>query len=308
MGFAEVVGQITGIGYEWHKDAILRNSRRNAPHVTQTIRDVQPDGRPCVVVGAGPSLRRQNILARLRGNITVVCVDGAYVACLKAGITPDYVVTLDPHPTRMVRWFGDPDLEQNTQGDDYFARQDLDVAFRARETNAENIALVDAHPTGLIIGTTAPENVVRRTENFARYWFAPLVDEGELTEQMMEATGCPAMNTGGTVGTAAWVFAQCILKSTNVAVVGMDFGYPLGTPLKNTQEYNIVNGDPDMFPVRKGFWGDCMASPTYWWYRQNFLDLLENNDLRVTNCSGGGLLCGDRVDCMDLDTWLASFL
>ena len=113
------------------------------------------------------------------------------------------MVTLDPHPTRMVRWFGDPDFEKNLEGDDYFARQDLDIDFRKNsiEENAKNIALVDANRTKLVICSTSPENVVARTSGFDRYWFAPLVDnpfEDGLTKAITTLTGLPALNTGGT--------------------------------------------------------------------------------------------------------------
>jgi hypothetical protein len=89
-----------------------------------------------------------------------------------------------------------------------------------------------------------------------------------------------------------------------MAVVGMDFGYPIGTPLENTQEWKLTGGDPDLYPQfpERGYY----SSPTYWWYRQNMLDLLEAADARITNCSGAGLLYGDRVDEMSLEAWLKS--
>ena len=70
--------------------------------------------------------------------------------CLKSGIIPDYVLTLDPHPKRVVRWFGDYNFENNQLNDDYFARQDLDVDFRNNsiEQNLNNIELVNKHATG----------------------------------------------------------------------------------------------------------------------------------------------------------------
>jgi hypothetical protein len=171
----------------------------------------------------------------------------------------------------------------------------------------ENRALVDANRVPIVMASSAPETVVECSKAFDRYWFVPLVDDPEhegLTRQMVDATGAPALNTGGTVGTAAWAFSHCVLKSKDVAVVGMDFGYPTDTPLKNTQEWNLTGGDPDLYPQfpERGYY----SSPTYFWYRQNFLDLLEAADARVTNCSGAGLLYGDRVDEMGLETWLKS--
>lgn len=309
--FDELVGDIPLIGMDWHRATILENSRANVQHIRQSIREVVKAPFPCLVISAGPSLYREKILSRIQGfRGTVVATDGAYIQCLKAGIVPDYVVTLDPHPTRMVRWFGDPDFERNMNGDDYFARQDLDVGFRedgARQ-NAKNIELVDENPAKLVICTTAPANVVARTYHHDRFWFAPLVDDPSqdgLTRTICAETGVPALTTGGTVGTAAWSFAHVVLGAGSVAVVGMDFGYYLDTPLEKTQSWHMLKGDPEMYPRLKGFWGEHYTDPTYYWYRQNFLDLLKAADAQVVNCSEAGLLIGDGVQCMGLDKWLA---
>lgn len=312
--FDALVSDIAAIGLEYHSQTLLENARRNARYIQRTVRDIQADLRPCLLVSAGPSLYRERILERVaqRGfSGSVVATDGAYIQCLKAGIVPDYVVTIDPHPTRMVRWFGDPDFERNLNGDDYFARQDLDIAMRSAGAaeNQKNIALVDANLTKLAVSCTAAQNVVARTRSFDRYWFAPLVDSPDelgLTRQICHATGLPALNTGGTVGTASWVFAQHILRAARIAVVGMDFGYYLDTPLEKTQSWHMLKGDPEMYPRMRGFWGEHFTDPTYYWYRQNFLDLLEAADAQVTNCSEAGLLYGERVNCMGLDKWLAS--
>lgn len=309
--FHELVSQITQIGLEHHRETILENSRRNAPFIEKTIRESGQDNRPCLVVSAGPSLYQARILTRLDGfEGSIVATDGAYIQCLKAGIKPDWVVTIDPHPSRIVRWFGDPDYERNSAGDDYFKRQDLDADFRKNDAraNAENIATVDAAKAKLAICSSASANVVARTSGFDRFWFAPLVDnpdEEGITQTICAESGLPALNTGGTVGTAAVIFGLQILRSRNIAVVGMDFGYPMGTPLKNTQEWNLTGGDPELYkdvPERSYY-----TSPTYFWYRSNFLDLLESADARVTNCSGAGLLYGDRIDEMSIEEWLKSF-
>lgn len=312
MRFEDLVGQITQIGVDWHGKTILENTRANVSSIGKTIRSVKHDRRPCVVVSAGPSLYRQKILPRLKGFAgTIVATDGAYIQCLRHDILPDWVITIDPHPTRMVRWFGDPDFDKNMAGDDYFARQDLDVSFREnqKQTNLQNIDLVDENMTRLVISCTSPVNVVERTKSLDRYWFAPLVDDPEsdgLTRQMIQMSGLPAMNTGGTVGTAAWVFASQVLQSEDIAVVGMDFGYYLDTPLEQTQSFHMLKGNPDMYPQRQGHWGEHYTDPTYAWYLQNFLDLLKSSGQSVTNCSEAGLLNGENVHCMGLGEWLAS--
>jgi hypothetical protein len=313
--FTMMVNQITQIGLSYHKEQILENSLRNAVHIQKTIRALLGRGKErALVISAGPSLYRNGTLRRIKSSNfqgIVIAIDGSYIQCLKAGIVPDYVVTLDPHPTRVVRWFGDPWFEQNSQGDDYFERQDLDLAFRANAAyeNAANIYLVDKLPRPLVIGTTAPSNVVERTKGFERYWFAPLVDSPQtagITASIVEATGCPALNTGGTVGTAAWAFSSSVLGCKDIAVVGMDLGYYPDTPLEQTQSYHMVKGNPEMYHWEETPYGQFYTDPTYYWYRQNLLDLLEANNMKLTNCTGAGMLYGKNIINMELEDWLCA--
>jgi 6-hydroxymethylpterin diphosphokinase MptE-like protein len=316
--FISMVNKITQIGLEYHKETILENSKQNVIHIQgRTIRALLGRGRPnALVVSAGPSLYRNGTLRRIkdsnfRGDI--IAIDGSYIQCLKAGIVPDYVITLDPHPTRVVRWFGDPDYEKHRQEDDYFERQDLDVLFRQAgiEQNQENIRIVDGSPCKLVISTTSPANVVERTSKMERFWFAPLVDDPAqegITRTIVKETGAPALNTGGTVGTTASIFARTILGCSNVAVVGMDLGYYPDTPLEKTQSYHMVNGNPEMYHWEETPYGRFYTDLTYFWYRQNLLDLLEANNVTITNCTGAGMLYGKNVINMELEDWLRSSL
>lgn len=325
--FRDIAGQITSIGLKWHEGPILENSKWNKQFIEKTIRDLpKPQGKKAesaIVISAGPSLYKNNILARIKESGfqgSIIAIDGSYVRCIKAGLEPDYVLTLDPHPTRLVRWFGDPDFEKNLQGDDYFSRQDLDIAFRTNsiEENRRNIELVNQHGKGkkLIICSAAPKNVVERTRavGFDAYWWAPLVDNPDskesLTRAIVKETGLPAMNTGGTVGTAAWVFALTVLKIPRIAVVGMDLGYyKADTSYQQTQTYyslkdrvgedKIQGYFPEFtFPsTGEQFYTD----PTYYWYRSNMLDLISASGSTVHNCTGGGTLVGNGVVCLEIE-------
>lgn len=329
--FDSLVSSIGDIGRAWHGGSLAENAARNAPLAEKTIADIPlPRGakaRRAVVVSAGPSLHRYDVLRRLRDSGfdgTVVCIDGSLVKCLKNGIRPDYMVTLDPHPTRVVRWFGDPDFEKNSEGDDYFQRQDLDVEFRrnARRQNQENIDLIDSKAPGirLAVCSSAPENVVSRARQagFDMYWWNPLVDdpraEGSLTRRLYGLLKAPCMNTGGTVGTAAWVFATTILKIPEVAVVGMDLGYPADTPYEMTQTYYELvdrlggtDGLAEYFPeFTYPSTGDRFyTDPTYFWYRRNMLQLLKKAPGKTYNCTGGGTLFSPSLECVSLEEFLS---
>ena len=326
MSFSELVASIPDIGVQWHQNTLIENTRQNFPAEMQleitdhgdelTIKNIPTETRKCLIVSAGPSLYRQKSLDKLKGYTgTIVATDGAYVQCLRHGILPDYILTIDPHPTRIVRWFGDPEIEAHQADDDYFERQDLDVSFRenSNKVNAENYKLVEKYSSKLVIACSAPANIVERTKNMDRYWFTPLVDDPEtadvLTKQMVDITGLPAMNTGGTVGNACWVFSHSILKSKDIACVGMDFGYYHDTPYEQTQNWNMLKdfeNPQDYFSNEMGACGNFYTDPTYYWYRQNLRDLMKAGKGHITNCTEGGLLHGFRVNNMSLKEWLKS--
>lgn len=332
--FQKIISEITEIGKDWHSEQIVQNAILNKPYIKKSIKNLDKQdadkSKSAIVISAGPSLRKTSAIKKIldtkfRG--TIVAVDGAYVACLREGLIPDYVLTLDPHLTRLVRWFGDPDIEENTKNDDYFSRQDLDVDFRKNQLqrNLENIDIVNkfSAKTKLIIATTSPINVTKRTldAGLDQYWWNPLMDNpndpGSLTRKLYNINSIPCFNTGGTVGTAAWVFANSVLKIPAIGIVGMDLGYYKDTPYEMTQTYyelikhrgskeNMENCFTEfIFPLTgEKFYTD----PTYYWYRRNFLQLLEKSKFGKTfNCSGGGTLFGDNVSCMTLENFLHEY-
>lgn len=330
LSFQNVVAQITDIGKAWHSNDLLINAKYNAQFALKSIKDLpalnEAKQQNAIVVSAGPSLHKQEVLQKLKQSHyqgAIVAIDGSLVKCLKNGIIPDYVLTLDPHPTRMIRWFGDDDFEENTRNDDYFSRQDLDVEFRNNsiKENEENIALINqyAPQIKLIICSSAPKNVVKRAleAGFEMYWWNPIVDDpkqnNSLTREIYNINKFPCMNTGGTVGTAAWVFTNAILKIPCIALTGMDLGYHLDTPIEMTQTYyelqEFVSSHEELnalfpkftFPLTgEVFYTD----PTYYWYRHNFLQLLEKSVGETFNCSEAGTLFDANLPCKPFNEYI----
>jgi hypothetical protein len=148
--FSKLIGDISAIGKEWHQDSIVFNCVKNKTHISKTISDLPEiiNREKAVVINAGPSLHYRNTLETLKTSNfkgPIITIDGSYVKCLKYGIIHDYVLTMDPHAKRVVRWFGDPNYEENLDGDDYFSRQDLDIDLRENslKNNIINIDLVN---------------------------------------------------------------------------------------------------------------------------------------------------------------------
>lgn len=331
--FENVVAKVGDIGRAWHETSILKHASLHRPIIAKgkSVKELPvlegPKAKRAIVVSAGPSLHKFDVLRKIKESGfdgLLICVDGSYIKCLKAGLVPDMMVSLDPHPTRMVRWFGDPDFEENSAKDDYFNRQDLDVEFRNNSIreNLKNIELINekAHLTKCLLCTAAPQNVVSRCleAQFDLYWWNPLVDdprgEGSLTRQFYDLNPLPCVNTGGTVGSAAWVFAAKRLNIPEIAVVGMDLGYHMETPLEMTQTYHelqafLKEGDAfeDLFPRFKFPLDgqEYYTDPTYFWYRKNFLELLSQSQAKTFNCSEAGTLFSEDIECIRLDEFLS---
>ena len=330
--FESVLRAVAAGGRETHEERMLSHAHANAPLQQRTLRDLPPPSpqkaKSAIVISAGPSLSRRNSIQRIRDSGytgVVIAVDASLAACLRNGLIPDYVLTLDPHPTRIVRWFGDPDWDKHAANDDYFLRQDLDQEFRdnAARRNAETIGLVDRYGSQLtvLVASCSPPNAVQRlaTAGCDMFWWNPLVDNPHepesISRNLYDINRAPSMNTGGNVGTSAWVFAVSILKLPEVGLVGMDMGYYNDTPHEQTQlyyEYISHLGSSDdiescfhevVYPTT----GEThYTDPTYYWYARNFIELNKRSTAKTLNCTEGGALVDPTIECVSLDAFLAN--
>ncbi len=312
----------------------LANARRNAPLIAEgesikALRGAQlAPGNSAIVIAAGPSIKKRDpIRAILDSGYTgtLIATESALAYCLRAGVVPHLTVTLDPHPDRVVRWFGVPGLaDQHLREDDYFRRQDMDDTFaRELETNAEMLDLMERHGRGMRIAvcSSASEAVVRRVHQVGMrpYWWNPLYDDPDdpdsLTRALSLSNGLPALNAGGNVGTAAWLIAHAVLGLDHVAVVGMDLGYYRDTPYLNTQYYDKIvelvgedRLDEVFIPIHNPHLDALFyTDPAYMWYREVFLEMAADADCATYNCTEGGILFGDSVTTVPLSEFLSQF-
>lgn len=330
--FQKLVSSIPNVGLDWHRKTILDHARDTANFITKNIKELKlPEGKDhshAIVVSAGPGLHKNGSLKKIKEfnyKGVIIAVDGSLLHCLRTGVIPDFVLSLDPHPTRIVRWFGDPNFATHSKVDDYFTRQDLDIELRKKniEGHLKDIDLVNqyAPKLKLLLSTTTSQNVESRTREakFDRYWWNPLMDnpkEEGLTRELYKINKAPCVNTGGNVGTAAWVFATSIFKIPTIAMVGMDFGYQKSTPYTLTQTYKELldttgmSAEDDLsflFPEFKNplTLETCYTDPTYYWYRSNFFDLYKNSSSKTINCTESGILHGEGLECKYLDDFLS---
>ena len=323
-----IASRLTEATFERVAAVGLANAERNQRVIRHSILELAEaslgEGNSAVVVAAGPSLHRRRSLERLKASAftgTIVAVDGALGACLRHGVTPHVVVTVDPHAERIVRWFGDPMLVAPPR-DDYFRRQEMDPAHAHDEIMANRvlIELVDRCGPGMkvAIATSAAPAVVDRCEKagMTLYWRNPMYDDydrpGSLSRRLHAMNGLPCLNGGGNVGTAAWVVTHAVLGKTRVGLLGMDFGYVPGTPYARTQYYPelrelLGDGFAEAFiHVENPFVSETwLTDPAYYWFRDVFLEMAGAAGCETFNCTEGGILFGANVPMAALETFVA---
>lgn len=116
--FNKIRNKISGITYKSLASSVLRNVKFNKKFLKEgssikKLLEYNNENKNAIVVGAGPSLRRHDqikILKKYHKKFIIIACDGSLFYLLNNKIIPDLVVTFDPHPTRVVRWFGDLSL------------------------------------------------------------------------------------------------------------------------------------------------------------------------------------------------------
>ncbi len=305
-------------------DIGLRHAQENSIYIKKTIRDLRKEivnepPKPVIVISAGPSLHRKKSIETIKKadfKGCIVAVDGSLGHCLRNGIVPDFVVTVDPDAHRIIRWFGDPRLSERPE-DDYFQRQDLDPALNKDEVarNQELIDMVNYYGPQIkgIVSTSVTCEITQRCLDAGMnlYWWNPLYDDYEskdsLSKKLYRLNKVPCMVTGGNVGSSAWVFSHTILNAQDVLLVGMDFSYPPGTEVRNTQYYEILQelfpGKPEKGlievynPHLKETW---VTDPAYYWYSQIFIEMSQKSPCKTYNCTEGGILFGGNIEFVNL--------
>lgn len=319
LALVERMGELTR---ERHGPMALANAERNRPLIGKSLaclRNVSIGEDEAIVIASGPSVAKRNPGPRLKDyRGALIAADSAFVYCLRHGRVPDLVVTVDPHPTRIVRWFGDPAMETT---DDYFRRQDLEPRHEQEiQANAETLDLMARHAKGvrIALSTSSSEAVVKRVHELGMdvHWWNPMHDDPDepdsITARLFEANRLPCVNAGGNVGSAAWMMAHAVLGKKRVALVGFDFAYYPDTPYTRTQYYREAvdlvgsdNLDQVFMRIHNPYLGQWFyTDPAYMWYRTALLDMARDADCKTINCTEGGIVFGDAIDFQPLDSFL----
>jgi len=278
----------------------------------------EPEG-SAIVIGRGPSVFQKNHLKMLAESDyqgTILATDGILPECLRAGVTPEkyenfLVCTVDGNRTRIVRWYGDPDFERNNP----------DATQKEKDDNAKTIELVDKHGKDIkvVLSTNVARNVYDRCKKAGAevYWFHPMFDDHRSNESfskimtLMTTTdehkkGIAKVACGGNTGSTSWVLSHALLRKSPTALIGINLGYPEGTPLQDTHYYSsLMQGSGGNMRVVKSVYREvvnpsgekAMADLVFWHYREAFLEMIKdvNPKFETWNCTESGTLFGEGI-------------
>ncbi|MDR1866773.1 MAG: DUF115 domain-containing protein [Treponema sp.] len=197
----------------------VRNLSRNVTLIrdkpgVKHLRAILNNTFPTLVVAAGPSLDSlRSLLPALAERCLIVAVDTAFRFVLRAGLTPDFVVVVDPQ---------------------YWNARHLDYC-----SSLEN--------SSLITESAVYPSVLNRLwpHIFVRSSLFPL---GAFLENRVDQKGTLA--SGGSVATTAWDFAR-LLGSSAIYCAGLDLSFPqLKTHFRGAFfEERAHNGSNRFFPI-----------------------------------------------------------
>lgn len=309
-------------------DVWIDNFRENLPYVRngKTIAELVPvqcldirekDPPPpgigtAIVIGRGPSIFKKKHLELLASSDykgTIIASDGMLINCLRAGVIPDYTVSIDGNREKIWKLYDDP--------------------------------LVDKFGSLIkgIINVTCAPTVRERCERAGMevFWFNPIFDDPwhpnndsftrimaifTKTEKLLH--GVPSMSCGGHCGATAWVLAWQLFRCNPVCLIGIDLGYLPGTPIEEMEYYpswrdaaratgrpisefassvrTLHNPDYDC---------DCLVDSIFDHYGYSFRQLVDEAPLWVDthNCTEGGQLCYPaRIKCRQFAEFLQEHL
>tara|TARA_A100001011_G_scaffold386498_1_gene462440 strand:+ start:131 stop:1141 length:1011 start_codon:yes stop_codon:yes gene_type:complete len=314
---------------------LLKNIKRNSKITNKhfSIKKLRGENfgnrKIALVISGGPSLRKNNhikIIKKFRKKFIIICADGSLFYLLENNIIPDLVVTLDPHKTRIVRWFGDKNLKKkDIQEDDYFKRQEIDIKFRNElKVNKKILKLTNKFGKNLKIlaCTSSSESVVKRVIEIKSkiYWWNPFIDnpkkKDSLSKKIFRLNKLPLINSLGNVGSACWVIAESVLGCKKIAMIGLDCAYYPGTPLKATQYYDVLTktfGEENLKKFYKKIYNPRIkkyffTDHVYFWYKSLLLDAIKESKAKTFNCTNGGIIYEKPVITIKLEKFVKMYL
>lgn len=263
------------------------NLAENMPVVRsgRDIKEIPHLNGPAIVVGAGPSVERHGHLKLLGtsgyGGSIVAC-DKIHASCLKVGVTPDIVISVDGAQA-ISKFFDDPIIAEN-----------------GRTKAALNVI-------------THPDTLVKVP--YEKYFFMTSYDdpfgEKSITRMIHFMTHKTILSSFGCVGGQAVNLAM-LLGADPVIMVGMDYGYPGDTPPEQTSYYRSYRWLAERRGKKIGDYFTKIQNPdtgeevmldlNWSVYRELFLRHMRamKKKIRIVNCSPTSSLFGENIEFLSL--------
>lgn len=278
----------------WFKNLALNieeNRLRQLPDLDTIPKE---KGKPAIVIGAGPSLRKYKhleILAAKAKNFPgrIISTDRVFVEALKAGVRVDYVVSIDASE-QVAEFYADPVVAKS-----------------------EAVMLCDStvHPSVI-------RNFPGKKCVFHAYIDDPDADFKSYSQMMRYMSPQCVLLGGGNAGSTGWLIAKHLGMSP-VALVGMDLGFTMDTDLSKTPYYSSYKamGYDDKYIAKNLFRKDHnpdfnnegVTDYVFDSYVEGMLRYvwLFRDQVETVNCTGGGCLHGPGIKGMPLERFLAKY-
>jgi len=271
----------------------MRNFAVNMPQILKgkDIKDLPKlNGRPCLVIGAGPSISRFHqleVLAKSKWTHPVICADKMVISLLKRKIKPFAVCSVDGE---------------------------------AVVSKFYNSSIVDANRDfvrAVLCANTVHPEVLKRCP-LEKYFFLALWDNPlnptSLTRAFHLMTGKTMLETYGNAGSCAFSIAY-YLGCSNIGLVGLDYSYYTNDIKKTTyyESLKTLSGGNmakllSFYKRTKTWAGYEVLTDIYWLtYLQMFLPALERAKAEIYNLSPLSIIASERVKGMHLKEFLERF-
>jgi hypothetical protein len=248
------------------------------------------DGKPCLVIGAGPSIRqfRQlEILAKSEWKNPIICADRQLIPLLKRKIKPNVAVTVD----------GESVVQK-------FYRHPLVEKFKGEVKAA--LCASTVHPDVL-------KHCPLEKYFFIALWDNPL-NPTSLTRAFHLMAQKTILETYGNAGSCAFSIAY-FLGCDPIGLLGLDYSYYTNDVRKTTyyESFKALSGGNTAkllsFYKRTRTWaGYEVLTDIYWLtYLEMFLPALEKAKAEIYNLSPLSIITSEKVKGIDLKEFLRSF-
>jgi hypothetical protein len=292
-------------------DEWIQNFTINLEHIKNesSVRELIPNSinltSSALVIGRGPSIQKRNhleILSKSNYNGTILCTDGSLINVLKSGITPDkfknfFVITIDTQE-RQKKLYDNPIVQKY-----------------GNQIKCILSSTVSPHTYNIVKGS-----------GMKIFWIHTLVDYDKgkssfnyITSVMSKTAknpkGLPAIQTGGNVGTTAWVIAWNILKHSHVGLIGIDHGYY--SDERSSDDHFLPNNENNKIEFKKAyptiynpiFNVTCTQDPIFQYYSNALKEFIVKASKYVTtiNATEGGAIFGDGIQCTTLKFFIDNY-